>query len=61
MNTLVKNLLQEELRRAEDNLYRARLQQQHDPTWCSGNGESLTDVISGYAARRDEILAAMKE
>ena len=58
---LAVKALKRELGNAEDNLYRAKLQQKASSDWKSGNGESIDEVVNQYQRHRDELAAAVAE
>ena len=53
--------LKRELGNAEDNLYRAKMQQRASSDWRSGNGETIDEVVAQYQRHRDELAAAVAE
>lgn len=57
MNDLQKKAIQDAIDNVEDNLYRARLAQNRNPLWTSGNGEPIADVIAGYENRLKRLRA----
>ncbi len=61
MNKAGRDALKNALGNAEDNLYRAKLQQRAMPDWTSGNGEPVQDLITGYQKLVDELKEALKE
>lgn len=55
MNDAQKRALQNAIANAGDNLARARMQQQADPNWVSGNEESIDEVVAEYQRHYDEL------
>lgn len=57
----VQRAVRTALGNAEDNLARAKMQQRADPEWTSGNDETIDQVVAGYQATRDGIVADAKK
>lgn len=56
----VEKAVRHSLGNAEDNLARAKMQERADPTWRSGNDESIQEVVASYQAHADKIRADAK-
>jgi len=57
----IKRILEHERGEWGDNLCRAEMQKRADPTWQSGNGETIDEVIAGYKQLRDAAQKALDE
>lgn len=55
MNEVQKRAIRTAIGNMEDNLYRAKMQQHAMPTWMSGNGETIDQVIAGYQKELDAL------
>ena len=61
MNEIAIEAVQNEIGGIEDNLFRARLQKRAKPSWVSGNGETIDEVISQYETRLKKYKAALQQ
>ena len=55
MNEAQRRAIQSAIGNMQDNLYRARMQKRADPSWVSGNGETIDQVIAGYQKELDHL------
>ncbi len=55
MNKTQLEAIEESISNAEDNLYRAQMQQPANPKWVSGNGESINSIVAQYEQHLREL------